>query len=311
MCAPTVECSTKPSSSPAGSSPAPSATSYLARGYAPHDPPECTRDEDCGSGCCSWIGVDLRKCQTGSACTLQWITLPPSGLPRWAATTALSYTGSLEADVVHSQVGEDIKSGQYLVHVLANGQYWQDMGLNPAALAGEDVVIVPARFWFDMYVGKSTSPVPVRQLPVVLDTQVVDPGYTGIQPNGVHQVNGAGYWKVFSEAKGSSRRALLATPNNVDFWMFTEGRDENHCDPVESYGEGIVSLVAQDGFGLSNGQQWSYVVNPGTPLPAMGDRVVIYLNALVNIEEPDTPLISTYWIDGKRVAGVPWVERVR
>lgn len=313
VCAAADECSAQAAPGATPNSGAPSPTSYLARGYAPHEPPECVRDEDCGVGCCRWIGVEYRACRTDTACTLNWITLAPAGLPRWNPSSAAVFTGNLEADIVRARVTEDFKSGRYWVHVLDNGSYWQGMGFEAVPLAGMDVIIVPAMIWFDMYVGDSTTAVPVRQLPVVLDTQIVDPDYRGVQSHGVHELNGGGHWKVFSEANGAMRRALLTTPNNLDYWLFTEGKEENHCDPVEVHDEGTVSSISANGFALSSGQQWAYVVDPLPPLPRVGDRMVVYLNALVDSAKPkeENPLIVTYWIAGKSDVGLPWVERVR
>lgn len=282
--------------------------------YDKPDPQECDRDEDCAGGCCIQIGTTLRQCETGSHCTLHWITPAPSSLPRWQLGDFARYTGSFSADVVQSRVQDIFKSENGTIFKLHNQQYWlndfSSVGASPAV--GDECSIVPGKALFNLYVGESDKSIGVRQIPVVLDARLVS-GSGHLTQSGVYELEGGGYWKVFSESRSTNPRVLLATPNNMDFWIFTEGSMENPVDPALVRADSTVTRVEPNGFVLANGQGWAYFASP--PLqadqPNLGAHVIVYQNALINDEQPDLPILDTTWVDGKSMGGLLLVVPAR
>lgn len=260
-------------------------------------------DRDCPTNaCCIQIGPTYRKCQTDKACTLHWTTLPPSSIPQWQFSEFANYTGNFDADVVHSRIVELIQSDAKVLYKLDNGQYWLNDLASGAAIqvsSGDECWVVPGKSLYELYVGDSKTPTAVRQIPVVLDTDVVAP-FRGMTMEGIYQLEGAGYWKVFEASRSTDPRTLLASPNNKDYWIFTASTAENAVDPVAVRGDSTITAIESNGFVLANGQAWAYYTGSSSLFqPAVGDHVVIYDQTLVDDNQPDLPLLQTTWIEGK------------
>lgn len=268
--------------------------------YDAPKPPECALDDDCAGGCCVQIGTSYRQCETGTACTLHWITPAPSTIPRWQQRDIAGYSGSYEADVVHSRIDELIQSGDDVVYKLDNGQYWVNhfATSHSGVSAGDECWVVPGRDLYHLFIGQSRDSIGVQQVPIVLDTQVLS-ATRALESHGVYELEGAGYWVVFSESKVPTRRALLATPNNVDFWLFTDGRSEDHVDPAEVRSDSSVTTVSPDGVRLADGSAWGYLGTSTLVQPVIGDHAIVYQQALVDDEDPDMPIFDNVWIEGR------------
>lgn len=267
--------------------------------YDQPQPQECDRDDDCAGGRCIQIGTTIRQCEDGSHCTLDWITPPPSEIPRWQATSFASYTGTYTTDVVHSRIAEAIKGDSGTMYRLENNQFWMnDLALSgPSPSAGDDCWIVPGRALYNLFVEGVDQPIGVRQITVVLDTEVVSSS-GNLSQHGIYQLRSAGYWRVFSESRANSRRVLLATPNNRNYWIFTEGSAENPVDPALVQADSTITRADSMGFSLADGQAWSYFATPSLA-PSAGDHVIIYEQALVDDDQPALPILDTTWIEGK------------
>jgi hypothetical protein len=282
-----------------------SSPDYRAQLYGQPQPQECDQDEDCPTGgCCIQIGTTDRQCETDTNCTVHWTTLAPQSVPKWQSTEFAQYTGIFSADVVHSRVVEQIKTGNSVMYKLDNEQYWiNDVSsiLSVAVTTGDECWVVPGEYLYNMYVGTSTTSMGVRQIPVVLDTQVVGQ-FTGIAAEGIYQLNGVGYWRPFEASDSANRRALLATPNNLNYWMFTDGAAENPIDPVTVHADSTVTSIEAGGFDLANGQIWVYQGTPSLE-SAVGDHVVVYDVTLHDDEHPDLPLVQSAWVEGTSMNG--------
>ena len=157
---------------------------------------------------------------------------------------------------------------------------------------------MPGSSLYNLFVGQTRDPIGVQQVPVVVDTAIR--GLTnGLEAYGIYQLEGAGYCRVFSESRTSNRRALLATPNNHDYWLFTEGRSEDPVYPAAVHSDSTVSAVAMSSFQQADGTVWDYLVSPPSIQPSRGDHAIVYEQALINDEDPDMPLFDNVWLEGK------------
>lgn len=279
-----------------------STTDYRAALYDRPDPQECDEDKDCQSdACCIQIGTTYRKCETGSACTLHWTTLPSPNLPQWQYRQFAGYTGNFNADIVHAHIAELIHSDTALAYRLDNGQYWltQLASSAPRVASGDECWVVPGKYLYGLYVGDSRTAISVRQIPIVLDTNAVGP-FKGMTMQGIYELDGAGYWRVFDASPSTNARTLLASPNNRDYWIFTEGATEDPVFPTTVRSDSTVARAESNGFVLTSGQAWAYYSTPTTTIrPANADHVVVYDQTLVDDNQPDLPLLQTTWIEGR------------
>ncbi len=289
------------------------ALEVLAQWYDAPEPQECDRDEDCGTGCCRQIGTHLRQCYPDSdtSCHLRWVTLPPGTLPRWDFAREARFTASFDRDVIKTQVQEVWKSGDTPVYRLANGQYWEDLNiLNKTPLeTGAEVLIAPAELSFTMVAIGTTEARHMRQIPVVLDTAILSPT-TNLETNGIYELDeGGGYWRVFGMTVMSDRRALVTTPNNVDFWIYTAGEDHNHVDPVKVFADGDATAM-NGGFTVNDGTAWAYVIDNDKPVPD-GAHVIVYNLTFYDDRRDDNSSAPYCWYAGLGYALGPWVSEVQ
>jgi hypothetical protein len=281
--------------------------------YEQPEPQECDVDADCPGGCCIQIGVSLRQCQGDSSCTLHWITPPPKTIRQWLPSDFAGYTGSFAADVVHSRIEESLDSDGHTIFKLENQQYWFNYSATgPIPAAGDECWIVPGRLLYHLYVSQRDQPLGVSQIPVVSDTSLVG-ATANLAAHGVYELQGAGYWRVFSESRSTGRRVLLASPNNLNYWIFTEGRSDNPVDPVLVRADSNVTRSEVDGFVLANGQAWAYYASGPlqSEAPAVGDHAIVYQQALVSDDDPDLPILDTTWVEGKSTGGLILVVPAR
>ena len=284
---------------------------WLRETYGAPEPQECNRDSDCGTGCCVQIGNQYRKCYPDSdnGCHLRWVEPPPSFLPRWSPADRVEYTGSFEADLVTARITEVRQAGRYKIFKLDNGQYWEELAprsVSPSV--GDPVRIAPSPFFYSMDAGADSAMdlIGVMQLPVVADTAVMGP-FSGMEMNGIYALMGAGYWRVFHSSASTDPWALLTSPNNVDFWLYTEAVDQGHVDPAHVFADGDAVTSMPGGFTLDDGSAWQYVVMPRDPVP-VGARTVVYRLALFDDRRPDeeNQAVPYAWHEGGMSYG-EWV----
>lgn len=293
-------------------SPEGAALQVLAQWYDAPKPQECNQDDDCGTGCCNQIGTTLRKCypDSDSSCHLRWVTLPPAALPRWDFTSEARFTGSFEQDVIKSRVEEVWRSGDSTVYRLANRQYWEELNVanKPTLVTGVEVVIAPAELMFTMVAFGTTQARYVRQVPVVLDTKLLSPT-TNLETNGIYELEKGGYWRVFTMTMMSDRRVLLASPNNVDFWIYSAGEDQNPADPATVFADGVAT-TRSGGFSVDDGTAWAYVIDNGKPV-SNGEHVIVYNLTLYDDRTNDNMSAPYCWYEGLGYSLGPWVSRVQ
>jgi hypothetical protein len=195
---------------------------------------------------------------------------------------------------------------------LVNGQYWEEQSVlssgKPAIKVGDDALIAPGMGFYTMMILGETEARFAMQIPVVIDTTVAGP--TGnMSNNGIYELNSGGYWKVFSESQSSDRRVLLASPNNLDFWIYSGGAAQNPADPVEVFSDGQATAM-MGGFSVDDGTQWEYVSDNGQPVPT-GKHVLVYNVTFFDDRREDNSAAPYVWWEGLGFGLGPWVSRVQ
>jgi hypothetical protein len=214
---------------------------------------------------------------------------------------------------VKSRVVERFSSGRALIYKLQNGQYWLESlpGTETPPPIGRECLVVPGTYLYSLYIGDSNDPLGVMQIPVVLDTSVLG-DFEEMLAGGVYALDGAGYWKVFLGSASPNPRVILASPNNLNYWIFTAGNSDDPVDPVVVRADSTVTSIEATGFQLANGQAWAYFGSNRLQPPVVRDHVIVYDLTLYDDAEPDPqPLLQNAWVDGRSMQTLMLVELVR